>query len=226
MLIAAVWLIGLAASLPFATRLRYIDDASICIVISYAPVTQFAYASCYTTVGWLLPGVILTTLYFKTAKELRTSEDYHSHAKVMQQQIRTENKQVVKMFVIVVGLFFSLTLPNAIYQIVHHYIYFFGNETARQKVYLGQIYTVLPCLSAMNSCINPLVYAKMQKEVNRYVRSWVGAIRRVACLHTVQESETASSIRQESTKMEVFAKTNTLLARADEDCSKFYDSCK
>ena len=189
-LIGAVWVVGVAASLPLAIRLSYIDDALICVATSYPPVHQIVYAACYITVGWIVPGVILVTLYYKTAGQLKMSEDYHSHARVMQRQIRRENREVVKMFVVVVALFFACTMPNAVYQIVYHYIYLFRVEA--NSPYLIQIYTILPCLSAMNSCINPLVYAKMHKEMNRHMRGLATMLRRTLCSQSVQRLDTCS----------------------------------
>lgn len=212
-----MWFVGLIASIPLAVRLIYIDDASICTIRSYAPSKQFAYASCYTSIGWLIPGIILATLYFKTANQLRASEEYHSHTKVMQQQIRRENKEVVKMFVVVVALFFLLTLPNAVYQVVYHYFYMFKVELIRGKSHLGQLYIVLPCVSAMNSCINPLVYAKMHREVNRYLHGLFGKLRRFACSQNIHQSDTVSTFQQESTQLDIVVNANALLAKQDID---------
>ena len=194
-------MIGVATCVPFAIRLTYIEEASICTVISYPPVQQIVYAICYTTVGWIVPGMILATIYYKTAKQLKMSEDYHSHVRVMQRQIRRENKEVVKMFVVVVWLFFACTMPNVVYQIVYHYIYLFGAMSS--KAYLIQIYTILPCLSAMNSCINPLVYAKMHKEVNRHVRGLIGKMRRAVCSQSIQQCNTASRSQRENTDITI-----------------------
>ena len=211
-LILAVWLIGTAASMPLAVRLTYIEDASICTNVPYEAVHQIAYAGCYIIIGWILPGIIFTTLYFKTARQLKLSEDYHSNARVMQQQIRRENKQVVKMFVVVVALFFTFTMPNTVYQIVYHYLYLFDDITG--KGYLGRIYTILPCVSAMNSCINPLIYAKMHKEFNRYVRGLMFKLRRFACPQNAGQCDAVSSIQKDNSHIENVSSGNGLLPKA------------
>ena len=198
LLIAAAWMIGVATSIPSAVRLVYIDDdVSVCTIKAYIPVQQISYASCYTAVGWIVPGIILVTLYYKTANQLKMSEMYHSNVRVMQQQIRKENREVVRMFVVVVTLFFACTMPNAVYQIVYHYIYLFG--TGRPRTYLIKLYTILPCLSAMNSCINPLVYAKMHKEINRYVRRLLTRLRGIICCQNIQNLEIESRSHREDT---------------------------
>lgn len=74
------------------------------------------------------------------------------------------------MFIIIVALYFLFTLPFAVYQVVFSVFWHYDTTKVKRKEFLIP-YLLLPCISAMNSCVNPLVYAKMHREINRYLHA-------------------------------------------------------
>ena len=133
-----------------------------------SPELHLAYFGFYTLIGWVVPAVIMVGTYYQIARQLRHSEEHHSDTQVMQRQIRNENKRVVGMFIIIVAMYFFFTLPFAVYQVIFSVFYHYDTAKFKRKEFLI-IYLLLPCISAMNSCVNPLVYAKMHREINRYI---------------------------------------------------------
>eukprot|EP00112_Aurelia_sp_Birch-Aquarium-sp1_P004870 Seg1550.3 transcript_id=Seg1550.3/GoldUCD/mRNA.D3Y31 product="Cholecystokinin receptor type A" protein_id=Seg1550.3/GoldUCD/D3Y31 len=169
MLITSVWLFGIFINTPVLTALRHKE--STCYTKKLlSPELHLAYFGFYTLVGWVIPATIMVGTYYQIARQLRHSEAYHSDTQVMQRQIRNENKRVVRMFIIIVALYFLFTLPFAVYQVVFSVFWHYDTAKVKRKEFLIP-YLLLPCISAMNSCVNPLVYAKMHREINRYLHA-------------------------------------------------------
>ncbi len=126
-------------------------------------------ALCNAVVGWLIPAFILGVVYHKITLHLRVGEAYHSETQVIQQQIRAENQKVVRMFVIIVCIYLAFTIPFAILQVVFVFILELAPKVARNQHFYA-LYLMLPNITALNSCVNPLVYARMHKEINGYLK--------------------------------------------------------
>lgn len=124
------------------------------------------YACCWVLVGWGIPLVVITVLSVAITRVLRqTAEQAHNDAFAL--RCIERNRKVFKMFIMIVLAFFLLTMPYSLFYAVGTYlIYLRPNHTDFNT--LNQANYALFVLMVANSCINPIIYAKMHKDVNKF----------------------------------------------------------
>ena len=105
-------------------------------------------------------GIILYRLKMMVVRRLSTV----SNSFAVRQK---KNRKLTGLFLAVVTMFFVLTLPYNIF-----YLWYTMNWQTIQKDYkyhqkIGHVYHILLLIMLLNSCVNPLIYAKLHKSFRR-----------------------------------------------------------
>ena len=177
--ITSIWAISILMNTPFIMSLNT-SNGSCSTTTLLSPTGDMVLVVCQAFVGWFLPSLILALCYINITRQLRYGELHHDNAQVVLQQIRLENKKVVRMFTIIVCIYLVLTLPFAMLQIVQIILIRVAPNLLTPSIakHLISLYLILPNVTVLNSCVNPVVYAKMHKDINRFLR---GIWRKMGC---------------------------------------------
>ena len=125
---------------------------------------------------WCIPNFIIIIVYCLTALALKANTLKHANNRAMEQRNK-QNARIVKMFIIIIFIFFTLTMPYAIFYFYGNYMIFYHFEKLDYRLITTLNYTLFVAASA-NGCVNPLIYAKMHREINGYLKSIFHRIRR------------------------------------------------
>eukprot|EP00794_Sanderia_malayensis_P007734 gene7734-8574_t len=118
------------------------------------------YLMVWTCLGWVIPLIVISVLYGICIRTLQTNKFDKGKSESAARR-RRENQQVVKMFVLIVALFFVFTIPHSIIDLFR---YIDNTSDAVLILHECSIIVVL-----FNSCTNPFIYARMHRDVNRYI---------------------------------------------------------
>ena len=144
---------------------------------------------------WCIPNFIIIIVYCLIARALKANTLKHANNRAMEQRIK-QNSRIFKMFIIITIIFFTFTMPIAAFYCYTYYMYVYDPQNPRNKD-SNTINYILFIPAAANGCVNPLIYAKMQREINRYLRSLIHMATSFCC-HCVQKSDVNRS-SQDST---------------------------
>ena len=178
--IVFIWLSSVIIAITYSIRLQLVEGA--CMVLNEAILDSKGYV---VFIGiafiyiWCIPYFILIVTYFFTARALKANSFAHDNTRALELRNK-QNAQIVKMFVIVVVIFLVMTMPYAIFYFYHWYMFVYD----RNHIDLVLHYTinnVLFILSSANGCVNPILYAKMYREVNGYLRNVIHWIMAISC---------------------------------------------
>ena len=123
------------------------------------------YLMIWTCLGWVIPLIVICVLYGICIKTLNSSSLKQDHGDAGKRR-RKEDKRVVKMFVLIVVLFFVFTIPHSIIDLFR---YIDNKSSAVILIHECSVILVL-----VNSCTNPFVYARMHRDVNAFVvKTWM-----------------------------------------------------
>eukprot|EP00794_Sanderia_malayensis_P015749 gene15749-17338_t len=167
--ITMVWLIAIVVQIPFILQLDTTKEHTCLTTPIFTPNVEMAISVCNAVVGWIIPALILAIIYIKIVTQLRMGEANHSGAQVVQQQVRAENKKVVRMFVIIVSIYLAFSVPFAILQAVVVFQLKLTPAAFAKNQTLKGLYLILPNITTLNCCVNPLVYARMHREINAHL---------------------------------------------------------
>ena len=165
-----MWIIAIGTILKYALSLEM--SSSACIVSGVGTTEYTTYTGCWMTISTVVPLAIMVVIYLATAIKLNRStvalERTQSRLSLLE-----ENKRVFRMFLVVVILYFLLTAPYSVYYFIQAYLYSaLPNKIDRRA--LGAWNYGLFVVSVLNSCVNPIIYGRMYKEVNRQIkRAWI-----------------------------------------------------
>ena len=120
---------------------------------------------------WCIPNFIIIIGYCLTARALKANTLKHANNRAMEQRNK-QNARIVKMFIIIIFIFFTLTMPYAIFYGYASYMAVYDPQNPSNKD-SNTINYILFIPAAANGCVNPLIYAKMHREINRYLRSLI-----------------------------------------------------
>ena len=122
------------------------------------------YLMVWTCLGWVLPLFIIAYMYAVCIRRLNENNvNKDNSASAMRR--REENKRVVKMLVLIVVLYFIFTIPHSIIDLFR---YIDNKSDAIVVLHECSVIVVL-----FNSCTNPFIYARMHRDVNKFVsRAW------------------------------------------------------
>ena len=178
--VALVWVTSIAVVLPEMVNYKLTDYG--CFLPIYH--TEDRIASFIKAIAWIVyspfvPSVIMGIVYFLTSRALRANTVKHDNNRAMQLTDK-QNAKIVRMFIIIVAVFLLLTMPYSICYMYGSYLVLFDESSPNYKLISPIIYILLIPASA-NCCVNPVIYAKMHREVNGYLRTILQKIKRVFC---------------------------------------------
>ena len=143
---------------------------------------------------WCVPYFIMTVTYCLIARALKTNSLTHDNSRAMELRNK-QNAKIVKMFVIVVIIFLLLTMPYMIFVFYSCYVDVYGTNDIDGRLHITIMYILFVMVSA-NGCVNPIIYAKMQRDINGYLRSiirWILLISGQCCCVTSRNRSAPSS---------------------------------
>lgn len=148
------WVLAACVKFPLTWRMNFgISDQGYKIYLMF-----------WTCLGWVIPLFIIAYCYAVCIRRLNDNgiNKDNSASAVRRRQ---ENKRVVKMFILIVALFFIFTIPHSIIDLFR---YIDNKSDAVVILHECSVIVVL-----FNSCTNPFIYARMHRDVNRFiVRAW------------------------------------------------------
>ena len=124
------------------------------------------------------PAILLIIVYCMAGIVLKANTLKHENTRAMELR-QKQNSGLLRMFAVITICFLILTIPYLIWLFYLSYMLFLSRS-------LSLINTFLPAdiLSAMfyaNFSINPIIYAKMHREVNRCLLKLMQKFKRVCC---------------------------------------------
>lgn len=165
-----IWTCSITITIPLVLRLRL--DGQICWdsntkIISNKNLVIFN--GFLVVFIWVIPNLIIMVTYWKTGRALKRNTVQHANNLAVLKRNK-ENAKVVKMFVTIIITFFILTIPYGCYYFSLSYVLCFYNPKQLNFKTLITLNYVLFIPAAANGCINPLVYAKLHKDVNKFLK--------------------------------------------------------
>ena len=165
-----IWTLALIMAIPYAWTLR-IDDEGFCWDHWSSSTNQFIYNSSLDVLVLPLPCVIMVICYAMCSHALRAGISRLTNDNAIRDRL-IRNKKVTNMFIIVVVTYFVLSAPYIIFHFVDNYLQVYEAKFhARYTNKFMMLNYGLFTLSALNSCVNPLIYTKMHHEVSMTIKS-------------------------------------------------------
>lgn len=197
------WTFAIGMTLPYTISQGLDTQYSICIDQGKLdPVGVNIYVMCWIVAGWGFPFCVIGLLYGLCICTLKKTAAAAIGNSTAGKRI-AENKKVIKMFIIIVSLFFSLTTPYSIYYVTLNYMLTYRRSELDITVIMITNY-VLFFLTTVNSCINPIIYARLHKDVNGYIK------KKCKCVQRTSGERATSSY--EVTKMTSTTKSTAMAA--------------
>ena len=120
------------------------------------------YLMVWTCLGWVIPLIIIAVMYGICIKALRDGRFKNDTSDTAVRR-RQENERVIKMFVIIVTLYFIFTIPHSIIDLFRYI------DNKSDAVIILHECSVIVVL--FNSCTNPFIYARMHRDMNSFVHN-------------------------------------------------------
>ena len=174
---AFIWATSITSATPLILQLRLANG--VCFIDNYGTIERqdsAIYGTLWIFYGMIIPLFVIVIVYCLIARALKANGFEHEDNRSMQHRNR-QNAKIMRMFFIIITIFFLFTMP---YVISFFYLeYSLGQDQFDPKIkeIVTLTYTLLIPASA-NGCVNPFIYAKMQRDVNGYVRKKLDNIRR------------------------------------------------
>ena len=176
------WSISVAVNIPYAMSIEYEKDT--CWNNYSSAAVALIYCGLFLVFGWVLPLVITAGAYVWIAMELNKS---HLRSVTAINSRYQENEKVFQMFIIIVVAFFVLTMPFPIFYLIANYNFYHNFERFDIKSMLDWNYGLFT-LSLINSCINPIIYSKMHRQMNKFLKECC-CIRGIIAPEVTKESQ-------------------------------------
>ena len=191
--VAFVWISSIGVVMPFTFKAQVSNN--ICSGANYEILslqTSLIQVNLWVVYSFVIPNIIIVVIYYLTARALKANTLKHENNLAVQQRNK-QNARIVRMFIIIVVVFFLLTMPYAIFCLYASYTLAHNASNSNEEMINKMNYILLIPASA-NCSVNPLIYAKMHREINIYTRGIIKQIKKVfwSCCSSVLES-TASS---------------------------------
>ena len=128
---------------------------------------KFITSNIFQTCSMFIPAILLIIVYCMAGIALRASTLKHENKRAMELRNK-QNSTVLKMFGAITICYFVLTMPYCIWLFYFPYvIHNYPRSIQWETVVLREI---LLFLFYANFSINPIIYAKMHREVNTRIR--------------------------------------------------------
>lgn len=176
--VITIWISAFLVKFPLTWRMD---------LFKYGDRDYKIYLMVWTIIGWIIPVIAITILYTLSVRVLMKQQNKQKGSGREAERRRRDNMRVVKMFIIIVALYFTFTIPHSISDLFR-YIY----DGSPSMVI---IHEVLVILVLINSCTNPFIYAGMHPDVKRYIME----LRKKAyASHWASESSVSEPTSQDS----------------------------
>ena len=119
-----------------------------------------------------IPGIHIIIIYSMTGVKLKASTLKHENARAMEQRMK-QNVKVLKMFAVITITFFILTIPYGVYNLCLFWNVLGNHDYIVLRIVIFLFFT--------NFCVNPIIYARMHKEISKYLRGFIHKIKRACC---------------------------------------------
>ena len=127
-------------------------------------------AACQSTFVIFLPLFLIVVVQLLTYMHL-TQSARRRRSTVQDVARIKELNRVSGVFATIAGVFFTLTLPSSIFILIFwHYVIHDFTFVLRHRHLMNDLSGIFNILLATNSCVNPLLYAKIHKKLLRRIR--------------------------------------------------------
>ena len=134
---------------------------------------RFIYHTCFQVIGCFLPICVMVVVYSMSIYILKKRIVPGNNQRMLKKR-QKQNMHIIKMFGTVVTIFFLLTVPYMIEVEIYNYYLLYKRQVYYENINL--FYKVnygLYTMFSFNCCVNPFIYASMNKNVKRFVRQHV-----------------------------------------------------
>ncbi|XP_065061353.1 neuromedin-K receptor-like isoform X2 [Rhopilema esculentum] len=168
--LAAVWILAVSMTFPYMVGSQY--ENSQCLTVPlWPPHPWVMYVGFWIITGWGVPLLMIGIFYCLVLRSLSNGLSEGCHLTILQKRLK-RNKDILSMFIVIVCVFFLLTTPYAAFYFSATYLMLLRPQSIDHGT-AQQVNYALFTLMMVNSSINPVIYAKLHKEVNMFVvRYW------------------------------------------------------
>ena len=168
--LAVVWTLAVSVTFPYMVGSQY--ENSQCLTVPlWPPHPWVMYVGFWIITGWGVPLLMIGIFYCLILRSLSNGLSEGCHLTILHKRLK-RNKDLLSMFIVIVCVFFLLTTPYAAFYFSATYLMLLRPQSIDQGT-AQQVNYALFTLMMVNSSINPVIYAKLHKEVNMFVvRCW------------------------------------------------------
>lgn len=168
LVIAVIWLSGICLSSPmvYAMRVTYVkdeDDKPFCYSVNLDPETMQVYRTTLVLLQYLMPLCVISWAYTGIGFALWGNTAPGNAQTDRDANLMRNKRKVIKMLVVVVGLFALCWLPLQTYNLLQGVL-----SEINEYRYINIIWFCFDWFAMSNSCYNPFIYAiyneKFKKE--------------------------------------------------------------
>ena len=189
-----MWIAAIIVTVPYIAGSKY--ESGTCYTKAiWRSDLWVGYVGFWITTGWGIPLIVITCFCYMILQKLNKAVRQGTNSNIQRRSIK-RNRDILKLFIIMVCTFFILTTPYSAFYFSATYFTYMQPKNVSIKV-AQQLNYALFVLMMINSSINPILYAKLHKGINRSaVRFW-RRLRRVSnykCGYHLKHSPEAVSI--------------------------------
>ena len=144
-------------------RVKYFSEYKVC-GIKYNDVNEeIAYTVSLFLIQMIFPVIIMSTMYGFILLRLKSTTT--RQLSVRSNTIREKrNQKLTKLFMAIIIVFYVLTLP---YNIFFMWYTIKGKIITTENPKIQHVYQILALILLSNSCVNPLIYARLHESFRR-----------------------------------------------------------
>ena len=149
------------------------------------------------TLGIWIPALILLILHIVMFRKLNAEGRLRTQTSTMDS--RQQMKRIMKTFSLIIIAFYVCILPNLLFMTHNIYYTIHRNKRMDLKLY-DNMKLAFVCLQNINSCLNPLIYAKIHHKIYIALRKVWQYL--VSCTMIHQSQAPSIKIRESTRKRE------------------------
>eukprot|EP00112_Aurelia_sp_Birch-Aquarium-sp1_P013575 Seg2883.2 transcript_id=Seg2883.2/GoldUCD/mRNA.D3Y31 product="Neuropeptide FF receptor 2" protein_id=Seg2883.2/GoldUCD/D3Y31 len=170
-IVVIIWTFAIAYNVPLLLQLELRDNR--CTATNKTILKGGKLEFFLLTIFFLLWGAsnfLLIAVYWRTIRALKRNRVQHANNQAMLKRDK-ENANIVKMFIIIVALFVTFTIPEVCFVFTD----FFLVDVLELKdidllIKVHKYRFVFVVTSTATVCINPIIYARLHKDINQFFR--------------------------------------------------------
>ncbi|XP_057303400.1 C-C chemokine receptor type 1-like [Hydractinia symbiolongicarpus] len=131
-------------------------------------IRRLIYFSVYECFACFIPAIIMVVVYLQSISKLRSHHIPGNHA-CLERNRKHKNMQIIKMFGLIVFVFFTLTTPYmvSVFVVIYYMAYDKDFYTQHIELFFNLSYALF-ILAGFNCCVNPFIYAGMHQDVRKF----------------------------------------------------------